>query len=113
MVTNVTPALRPQLSAGVRPAGHAAQINCVPCCATMSSLLMRMTSTNEAERENISSSSCYMDRYSSVDQGRALSTTFKVLSDEAQNIIAAYESALFAKSSPHVECRTESKFNIC
>lgn len=45
-----------------------------------------------------------MDRYSSVDQGRALSTTFKVLSDEAQNIIAVYESALFAKSSPHVEC---------
>lgn len=48
-----------------------------------------------------------------LDQERALSTTVKVLSDEAQNIIAVYESALFAKSSPHVECRTESKFNIC
>lgn len=54
-----------------------------------------------------------MDRYTPIDPERALSTALKVLSDEAQNIIAVYESAHFAKSRSHVECQTESKCNIC
>lgn len=79
----------------------------------MSSVLFGIIWIDEAQGKNISTSSCYMDRYSPIDQERALSTALEVLSDGAQNIIVVYESAVFAKSCSHVECRTESEFNIC